>query len=278
MSATLRDRLWLWCHPPGAHTRSAGQHGLIGHSTITPAGAAGYLGIPNVLFVRYELDPQPPLEPHAAPLALLDRVVWSIEGGAGGDVDAVLSLAATLPNLQGIILDDYFARVTATARMGMGSPGPEPTGPDPAFSVTALRELRGRLVIGGRRLDVWVVLYAHELGWEAVLRPHLDLCDVVTFWTWDAAELASLEQNFGRFEQLVGDKRKVLGLYMWDYGARQPMPITAMEHKCALGRRWLREGRIDGMIFLASCICDLGLEAVAWARQWIQEHGDFAAR
>src|SRR5262245_21910084 len=145
MSATVRDRLWLWCHPAGAHTRSREQHGIPGRSTITPAAAAAWLGIPNVLFVRYELDPPPPFAPPAAPLAALARLVWSVEGGGGGDVEAVLELAQTLPNLKGIILDDYFAQVTATARMGLEPSGPASAQPDPAFSVAALRGLRERL-------------------------------------------------------------------------------------------------------------------------------------
>jgi hypothetical protein len=274
MPDTVRNHLWLWCHPAGSHTRSRAQHGIPGASTIAPVDAAGSLGIPNVLFVRYELDPQPPFATHAAPLAPLQQVVWSIEGGGGGDVGSVLSLTNTLPNLRGIILDDYFARVTATARMGIDAPNSVPTEPDPAFSEQALQGLRDRLMLGGRRLDIWVVLYAHELEWETVLSPHLELCDVVTFWTWNAAELAKLDQNFAKLEQIIGAKRKVLGLYMWDYGAMQPMPLSAMEHQCGLGLRWLHERRIDGLIFLASCICDLGLEAVEWTRKWIAANGD----
>ncbi len=169
-----------------------------------------------------------------------------------------------------MILDDYFARVTATGRMGLAADASQ--SPDPAFSLDAIRALRRRLAVDA--LDLWVVLYAHELDWEPVLRPHLELCDVVTLWTWDAVQLSDLDRNFERFEQVVGAKRKVLGLYMWDYGAKQPMPLAAMEHQCALGRRWLQEGRIEGMIFLASCICDLGLEAVAWVKHWIDAIGD----
>ena len=119
--------------------------------------------------------------------------------------------------------------------MGLEPVGEVTAEPDPAFSVEAIRDLRQRLVVDGRRLDLWVVLYAHELGWETVLRPHLDLCDVVTFWTWNAAELANLEQSFVRFEQVVGDRRKVLGVYLWDYGTKQPMPLAAMEQQCGAG-------------------------------------------
>jgi hypothetical protein len=51
------------------------------------------------------------------------------------------------------------------------------------------------------------------------------------------------------------------------------MPLPVMEQQCSLGLRWLQEGRIEGMIFLASCLCDLGLEPVEWTRKWIAEHG-----
>ena len=53
---------------------------------------------------------------------------------------------------------------------------------------------------------------------------------------------------------------------MWDYGAKRPMPVNLMEKQCETGLQWLQEGRIEGMIFLASCICDLGLETVEWTR------------
>lgn len=269
----LRDHLWLWCHVAGSHTRTREQHGIPGHSTITPAEAAKYLGIPNALMVRYELAPRPPFEPHAAPLASMKQVVWSIEGGgSSGEVHEVLALPSTLPSLQGVILDDYFAKVTATARMGIATEAT--AAPAPAFSLEAIKDLRQQLKVEGRPLEIWVVLYAHELGLDAILRPHLELCDVVTMWTRNAAELMNLERQFERFEQVAGEKRKLLGVYMWDYGDKQPMPLTAMEQQCTLGKRWLHEGRIDGMIFLASCICDLGLEAVEWVRRWIVQHAE----
>ena len=49
------------------------------------------------------------------------------------------------------------------------------------------------------------------------------------------------------------------------------MPIALMEKQCQLGLQWLRSGRIDGMIFLASCICDLTLETVEYTKRWIHE-------
>lgn len=256
----VHDHLWLWGHLAGSHTRSPDQWGLSGGSAISPAEAARFLNIANLLMVRYELEPKPPFVEQAKLLTAFDRVVWSIDGGGGGDVDAVLDLQTALPNLTGVILDDYFAKVTA---------GDAETRREGPFSLVSMRRLRQRLDSATRRLDAWVVLYTHELAMEALLRPHLELCDVVTLWTWKASDLANLEDNFGRFEQVVGSKRKVLGVYMWDYGTKSPLPLAAMERQCTLGLRWLQEGRIEGMIFLASCICDLNLETVEWTREWI---------
>ncbi|MBC8236527.1 hypothetical protein H8E77_43830, partial [bacterium] len=122
-------------------------------------------------------------------------------------------------------------------------------------------------------LDLWVVLYTNDFDLEC-LRPHLDLCDAVMMWTWQASDLVHLEKNFARLEDIAVNNRKILGLYMYDYGARRPMPVDLMEMQCEMGLRWLREGRIEGMIFLASCICDLGLDAVEWTQSWIAKVGD----
>ena len=60
---------------------------------------------------------------------------------------------------------------------------------------------------------------------------------------------------------------------MYDYGNGKPMPVDLMKYQCKLGLQWLRHGRIEGMIFLASCICDLELETVEWTRRWIEQVG-----
>ncbi len=51
------------------------------------------------------------------------------------------------------------------------------------------------------------------------------------------------------------------------------MTVDRMKHQCELGLRWLHEGRIEGVIFLASNICDMDLPAVAWTREWIKSVG-----
>ena len=52
------------------------------------------------------------------------------------------------------------------------------------------------------------------------------------------------------------------------------MPVQRMKKQCELGLRWLQEGRIEGMVFLANTVADLDLEAVEWTRKWIADVGD----
>src|SRR5439155_21787902 len=104
--------------------------------------------------------------------------------------------------------------------------------------------------------------------------PYLECLDLASLWTWDSDKLKGLEGNLERLGHVAPRCAKVLGCYLWDYGKKQPMPLALMQHQCGLGLEWLQRGRIEGMIFLASCLCDLELEAVEWTRDWIAKVGD----
>ena len=253
---TVRDRLWLWGHEVGSHDSG---WNLSAPSRMTPAEGAFYMGIPNLIMVRYEGRPTPPFNQYAVPFRPLHQVVWSVVGAGGqtGDEerDHVLELASRFPNITGVMMDDFFRGSAEGGEIGV-------------LSCDALRALRGRLA----GLDLWLVLYDHQL--DTPVREHLELCDKLSFWTWKACDLDELESNFEKVEKLAPRCGKVLGCYMWDYGQKAPMPVVWMERQCEMGLGWLRQGRIEGMIFLASCICDLGLEAVEWTREWIASVGD----
>jgi len=248
----------------------AGSHdvcGVPGKSRITQVEAAHYMGLSNVIMVEINGKPQPPLRQHAIALQSCERVVWSVVG-AGGDlivdhrspVNEALGLANEFPNVAGAIMDDYFALPDEDGRTFL-----------PRISTQQLKEIRRGLRSGPRPLDLWVVVYDHQF--DCVPQDHLDLCDVINFWTWSPAHLADLEANLTALQARVPDKRIVLGCYMWDYrdysDKGQPIPLDLMEKQCTLGLKWLKTGRIEGIVFLASCICDLDIEAVEWTRRWI---------
>ena len=262
-TSTVKDKFWLWGHDAGAHNDS---WGLPKPSRITPTEAAFYLGIPNLIMVRYSGRPPLPFDQYAVPFRSFQRVVWSVVGASGETDDKerahALQLAAHHPNITGVMMDDFF--VSEKAAKG---------GPLTALSVEQLRELRIRLSsVGGRRLDLWAVLYEHQL--DRPLTKYVGLLDKVSFWTWDSDKLKDLKDNLERMERLAPQYGRMLGCYLWDYGQRKPMSMDLMQHQCEIGLDWLKKGRIEGMIFLASCICDLELEAVEWTRNWIAKVGN----
>lgn len=262
--STVRDRFWVWGHPAGAH--DVDFH-LPRASRMTPAEAAFYLGVPNMLMVCFAGKPEPAeFDLYARSFRPLQQVVWSIIGDSSStrnneqsDLEPVLQLAEEFPNVTGAIMDDFFHPVNEAGAFSR-------------VSVAQMGDFRNRLHGAARPLDLWVVLYRHEL--HLPVQAHLDLCDVVTYWTWEPEHLAMLETDFAQVEALAPGKRKVLGIYMHDFSRGEEISIAAMEHQCSVGLRWLEEGRIEGMIFLASCISDLDFPAVEWTREWIAKVGN----
>jgi hypothetical protein len=148
---TVRDRLWLWGHPPGVYNNSL-RRVLGRESTIGPVEAAKELGIPNVLHIRYRGEPQPPFSDYYRPFRELKQVYWSLVGAHGATTPEerrqVYQLAEDNPNLRGFILDDFFHV--------------QPRGN--AFD--SLRELRPWLAAHGVTFPV--VVEAHPLEKDAV--------------------------------------------------------------------------------------------------------------
>ena len=119
----------------------------------------------------------------------------------------------------------------------------------------------------GRLLDLWAVIYGHQL--ELPVTEHLAECDCLSFWNWTADELPLTRIRLDQARELAPSARLFLGCYMWDYGKTSGMPLSAMQAQCEEGAALVEEGVVDGLIFLASCICDLELPAVEFVRKWI---------
>ena len=86
--------------------------GLPGNSHFTPLDGAKSIGMQNFILIRYEGKPEPPYDAYAAPLGSLKKLMWSITGAGGTtsdkDRDQVFALAAKMPNLTGVFMDDFF--------------------------------------------------------------------------------------------------------------------------------------------------------------------------
>jgi len=235
---------------------------------MTPVEGAFYLGVPNLIMVQAGTEEakygrlEPPFAQYTVAMRPLKRVVWSVVGSGGftspDETREVLELAKTTPNFAGIMLDDFFTG--------------KKDGKRAQFSVAELAKIRRQLRAAGKELDIFVTLYTSLL--DLPLSDYLSLVDVVTLWTGGVADLANLETNLLKVEKLVPNKKIMLGCYVVDYSQKKSIPVSAMQHQCETGLRWLRERRIEGIIFLGNTTMDLDFEAVEWTRQWIEKVGE----
>lgn len=273
---TVRDRIWIFANPVNADYNFVRKR-----SVMTPLEACVYMGAPNLLMVnqypakdniarfgeegRYKPF-EPPYEQYAYSLKVLKRVVWSIVGASGitreDERQQVMELARKTPNIVGLFMDDFF-----TDRK---------SGKLASLTLDQVRDIQRRLKSPAKKLDLYVTLYTRQL--DPAIREYLDLIDVVTLWTWETAELANLEANLAKLEKLAPKSRKLLGCYTAEYDRnRTPwwtaLPVPLMQQQCETGLRWLRQGRIDGIIIYGTAM-DLGWECVDWAREWIQKVGE----
>ncbi|MCX6991942.1 MAG: hypothetical protein NT011_02245 [Kiritimatiellaeota bacterium] len=292
--STVRDRLWIFTVYAGGDHDHLEKGGIRGESRMTPAEGAFYLNVPNLLFIRAHDNPPLPynqtvwrtmteFDQYAISFRPLDRVIWSVvgSGGAGSlnELPYVLELAKKFPNIAGIFMDDFIidAKKQANGRM-IGKPVLQPSD---------LNKVHEQIKSTGKSMEVWVTLYTQEInpqrktaslgycGCEPPLTDFIDLFDVLTLWTWNSDELTELDENLVALEKIAPKKARIaLGLYMWDYHNCKPVPVNLMKHQCELGLKWLQEGRIHEMIFLANTMLDLGLESAEFAREWIARVGN----
>ena len=260
---TVRDRFWVFCVPPNTDFGSVQRR-----SVMTAAESAYYLDVPNVIMVQASTGEsqygrfEPPFEQYALALRPLKRVAWSIVGSGGfaaeSETREVMDLAKRTPNVTGIMLDDFFTGKSEGKRA--------------ALTVDELREIRREIEASGKQLDLLVTHY-YTRFLPLPLDDYLELVDVVTLWG-SAEDLSSLDETLVRVEKQMPNKRIMLGCYMFDFGAKGPLPVDLMQRQCEAGLRWLREGRIEGIIFLANTVADFDFPSVEWTRQWIREVGD----
>ena len=260
---TVRDRLWVFTCAANSDCGN-----LHRRSVMTPVESAVYLDVPNILVVQSSENEarygrfDPPLAQYALAMRPLRRVVWSVVGSGGRtsppETQEVLQLAKTVPNFAGVMLDDFFHALRG--------------GKSAALSLDELARIRRQLQQTNPRLEIFTTLYVSEL--DLPLQDYLNLIDVITVWTSSPAELANLEANWKRLERIAPKAKKMLGCYLVDFGQQKGIPLEAMRLQCETGLRWLKQGRIEGMIFLGNTVMDMGFESVEWTRQWIRKVGD----
>ena len=245
----IKEHLYLWCHNAGVYNQ--GIPGLTEKSDLTPVEAAQCMGIDNIIMVSYAGKPTPPFAPIQEGFAHFSRVIWSIIGDCAsryenpeGYVDEVISLHRRNSNVAGGIMDDFF-------------------NPERTFDLNAISQKMHKA-----ELPLWVVVYENQLCQPAVIE-QLELCDVISFWTWQARNLAAMEGNLSMLRDKLPSKKLAAGLYMWDFGGEMPLSMQLMRHQCDVALDYLEKGIIDDIILLGSPLVGMNLPTIDFARQWI---------
>ena len=262
---TVRDAFWIWGHDAGCHHDPKYHWNIPGENKLGPWEGACALGnIPNCCRVVFAGKPEPPFDAETEKLKGFSQVVWSIVGDAGSkrndnggnDLEEVLRIAAKYPNVTGGILDDFFRPKTRDARM----------------TPSELHMAAEKLHAASRPLKLWLVYYAalFDIDYSA----WLDSADVITFWSWNSSELVHAEKNLERVIALTPSKEHLAGCYLYNYGDSRPLTRDEMAFQLDIYYRFLKEGRIDGVIACANTVADVDLEAVAVFKNWLREHGD----
>ena len=264
----LRDRLWMWGHGPDTLWGYPENYKIPEGNKIDMADAIESMGIPNVCVIRWLGKPEPPFDEYVKQFRKTKRVAWSIIDSAKQSYEQkkrwAFELCGKMPNLVNLFLDDFFiGRAGAQAGETLY----------PAhLSLKQLEELRKEMEGLKKKTDLSVVLYSRQLHPE--IKHHIDYCNVVSYWTWDATDLTALENNFNKYREIVPDKPTLLGIYMWDFGGKKPVTMDLMKHQLDFALKKFQQKQIEGMIFHCTPLVDLGLEAVDYSRKWIAEHGD----
>jgi hypothetical protein len=258
--STVRDRFWIFAVPPNTDFERFKRR-----SVMTPVESAFYFGVPNVIMVQASTSEskygrfEPPFEQYAVALKTLKRVAWSVVGSGGfsaeGETRQVLELAGKTPNFVGVMLDDFFGTPKNWKRA--------------MWTTEELADFRRKLQQTGKKLDIFVTLYTSQM--DLPLQGYFDLIDVITLWTGD---MANLEAHLKKVEKLAPKLRKMAGIYVADYGTGKSRPIEEIKLQCETSLKWLRDGRIEGIIFLGNTAMDFDFESVEWTRNWIREVAD----
>jgi hypothetical protein len=261
--AKLIDGVWLWGQTPGSHHVNP-DYRLPGVNKMTPIEGCEFFGIERCCRVAMGAGPFPPFDNESIPLDKLKEVVWSVVGAGSvvrneenlADLEEVLRQAKMHKNVVAGIMDDFLQSERRRA----------------IFTPEVLKKVKETLRTSvGRPLEYWTVYYDRELDLD--VQDYLDVFDVITYWTWYGENLWKLEEYLDRVIANNPGKRFYCGCYLWDYGNGKAYTPEQMQHQLDVYYKYIKAGKISGIIICSNCCADVGLDTVPQIQAWLKEHG-----
>ncbi len=269
---TVRDKLWLFAsrpHDDDPYFGRTHEGTIVGcdWSRITPAEGAFMLGTPNLMMIISDGIPVPyskDAKGYLESFCRLKKVLWSCTGSAGFrlgiEEDFICDMKEKYPNLMGGFFDDFSWDPKCTEKR------------TPQQVKELFSNAREKFDKVSKDMEIWATCYVEEL--ESYPVDTFDDVDVLTIWSMHNGSKERYENNFKKYEDAFPNKKKAMGIYMYDYVNRDFIDLDNFKMQCETSLKWLKEGRIDGIIFLTNCTMGIKLETEKWLRNWIDEVGE----
>lgn len=255
----LRDKFWIWGHPEGRYNHEYGNNA---ESRMTPMEGALYMGARNMFMVPVGVNVDP--RQYNKSFVTLDNVGWAIDNAAADPsaLNVLLEQAPHFPNITCGVFDDF-----------VGYLAKHPMPPEKFHAVHERMHTEA-----ARPLDMWMVLYTHEFGidraQDEAFQPYIDAFDGIIMWTWEEQHLSQFEEKFARFKELTRNKRRMLGLYLYNFGECKMATAEAARWQLDRYTELLRAGEIEGIVLHTNTMADLDHPAYDVETAWMREHGD----
>ena len=262
----LKEKFWLFAsraHDDDIFYAKDGVDLKRCRSRITPGEGAHMLGLRNIIMVSSDGIPVPfsvDAYGYMESFCRMKNVWWTITGSAGcrvgNEEEFILDIASKYDNVTGAFADDLFT-----------------AGYEPHEVKELLEKSRKILDKADKHIELWSTNYI--ANYKIFAYPEIfEALDGITVWNMYTEEARYMEAQFEVYEKLLPQKKKMLGIYLYDYIKRKPISVDDIMHLCELGRRWIKSGKIEGLIFLTNCNMGLGFECEYWLRDWIKKVGD----
>lgn len=169
------------------------------------------------------------------------------------EAEALSLLARDFPNVVAAYIDDTFG-VAQHATYTRDSP-------------RCIKEAVRR----HRPLDLWIVVYTHELDKE-YWDDWMDFVDVVSLWIWESANLPATAEWVARCRTRFPRQRINMGIYIRDYSKKAPVAIPLLEAELDAIRRLHEAGDVESYSILGACLIDQHPEQAAYIRDYVRGH------
>lgn len=252
--ALLKDRLWIWGHPPGS--LGAPNDACL----MTPMEGALYLNARNVYYVPMfrKVD----MTRLNRAMDTLNNVGWSMEYVYSNPevMENLLAQANQFPNVTRGVLDDFFNEENEVNNV---------TNYSPEF----LASMRERMHTGASHpLEMWMVFYTKQF--EKDVAPYINEFDGISLWFWNESETRQFDDRCERFFELTPNKKRAIGIYLYSFGDKAEADADLVEYQLNKCLEYLHEGKIQEIILHTNGCADHGFAAVERCKAWTALHGN----